>query len=318
VRRKRPEWLHAIGGGVPRAEDRAILHLGVPAAREFVRDRVLSVLQRTNAVWMKWDFNTDLDQGGWSPGLPEELTGQDPLIAHYRGLYRLQDEIRAALPNLTLEMCAGGGSRMDGAIMRHAHANWMSDQTQPLVNLAIHFGSHLAHPAVERNNWLVEWPPHDALHKRQWTDDRGDLAFRTRVAMLGTFGISAPVERWSEAEVAHVREHVIWYKQLVQPLIQTGDHFLLTGPPPLDGNGDWAAVWYVGKDAEKGVLFAFRLASGIGERTFALPGLDPSRRYAVTPFGGERVERSGEELAAGLMVTADERFRSALVAVERV
>lgn len=318
VRRNRPEWLHAVGGRIAPADERAILNLGVPEAREFVRDRILAVLLRSNAVWMKWDFNTDLDQGGWAPGLPDDVTARDPVIAHYQGVYQLQDEIRAALPDLTLEMCAGGGSRMDGALLAHAHVNWMSDQTQVLVTLAIHFGSHRAHPAVECNSWLVEWPPHDALHKRQWTDERGDLAFRTRVAMLGTFGISAPVENWSEDEVALVRDHIAWYKRRVQPLIQHGDEYLLTDPPPVDGNGDWAAIWFAGKEKERGALLAFRLIGEQAVRTFALPGLDPAARYRVLRFGGEAEERSGQELAAGLVVTAAEPYRSMLIAVERL
>jgi alpha-galactosidase len=318
VRRNHPEWLQALGGIVPKPEERALLHLGVPAARVFIRDRILDVLKRTNAVWMKWDFNTDLHQGGWSPGLPETLTAEDPLIAHYRGLYQLQDELRAAMPDLTLEMCAGGGSRVDGAVMAHAHTNWMSDQTQALVTLAIRFGSHLAHPAVACNAWLIEWPPHDALHQRQWTDERGDLAFRTRVAMLGAFGISAPVERWSAEEVALVRAHVEWYRRQVQPLIQTGDQYLLSDPPPVDGNGDWATVWFASKGADHGVLFAFRLASADDNRSYALPGLDTAARYAVTTFEGERTEWTGAELANGVTVKAAAPYRSALLAVERI
>ncbi|MEA2594797.1 MAG: alpha-galactosidase, partial [Thermomicrobiales bacterium] len=317
VRRNHPEWLHALGGRETPSDERAILHLGVPEARAFIRDRILDILGRTGAVWMKWDFNTDLNQGGWAPGLPNHLTAHDPLIAHYQGLYQLQDDIRAALPDLTLEMCAGGGSRMDGALLSHAHVNWMSDQTQALVNLAIHFGSHLAHPAIECNNWLVEWPPHDALHRRQWTDDRGDLAFRTRVAMLGTFGISAPLDRWSSDDLAVVRRHVDWYKRHVQPLLQTGDEYFLTDPPPLDGNGDWAAIWYAAKDADRGALFAFRLGRGGAEQSFALPGLDPAATYRVTPFDGAAEQQTGKELFAGLTIAAAEPYRSVLIAAER-
>jgi len=318
VRREHPEWLHAVGGVVTPPDQRGILNLGIPEARAFIRDRILDILRRTGAVWMKWDFNTDLHQAGWAPGLPAALTAHDALIAHYEGLYQLQDELRAALPDLTLEMCAGGGSRVDGAIMAHAHTNWMSDQTQALMNLAIRFGSHLAHPAVECNSWLIEWPPHDALHQRQWTDDRGDLAFRTHVAMLGTFGVSAPLDRWSGDDLTLVREHIDWYKRLVQPLIQRGDQYLLTDPPPLDGNGDWAAVWFTSKAADRGMLFAFRLAGTAKRRSFPLPGLVPDARYAVTPFGGRRRERTGGELMAGFAVTVGVPFRSAMFAIERV
>ncbi len=146
IRREHPEWLHHIDGRVPRANKRAVLNLGVDAAREFVRDRIFAILQATGAIWMKWDFNTDPKQGGWAPGVGA-IAGRDPLVAHYTGLYRLQNEIRAAFPDLTLEMCSSGGGRFDGELLAHSHTNWMSDQKQPLRNLSIHFGSQLAQPA---------------------------------------------------------------------------------------------------------------------------------------------------------------------------
>jgi len=70
---------------------------------------------------MKWDFNADLGAGGWAPGLPAALTDQDPLVAHYEGLYRLQDAIRRWFPDLVLEMCASGGGRMDGELLSRSH-----------------------------------------------------------------------------------------------------------------------------------------------------------------------------------------------------
>src|SRR6185503_12957496 len=130
----------------------------------------------------------DLGAGGWAPGLPAELTRSDPLVAHYAGLYRLQDAIRTAFPDLVLEMCAGGGGRMDGEILSRAHTNWMSDQAGAVRKLAIHFGTQLAHPAVTCNDWLIDWPgdpkgqPGQA-ESEALVDGRGDLAFRLRVAM---------------------------------------------------------------------------------------------------------------------------------------
>ena len=316
IRREHPEWLHAMGGRPAPPDQRGILNLGVPEARAFIRERIGRILRATKAEWMKWDFNTDLRQGGWAPGTPDELAHQDPLIAHYRGLYQLQREIREAIPSLTLEMCAGGGGRFDPAILTNSHVNWMSDQTNPLMNLAIHFGSQLAHCAFECNDWLVEWPPHSAVGAE--ADPRGDLAFRTRVAMLGSFGISARVERWTEDDKAMVKTHVNWYKQIIQPIILNGDQYLLTEAPPLDGNGDWAAVWYAAKNGERGVLFAFRLAGTDAHHLLRLPGLSPNARYRLRSPEGWTAERSGEELAEGLVVDLDEPYRSALVYVEQL
>ena len=313
VRRDHPDWLHHLDGAAPAPDQRAILHLGVPDARAFIRDRILSVLGPTDAAWLKWDFNTDLRQGGWSPTLPQTLTRQDPLLAHVRGLYQLQDELRTARPDMVLEMCAGGGGRMDAAVMSHAHTYWISDQTAPLMNLAIHFGSQLAHPAIECNDWLVEWPlaPEPAM------DRRGDLAFRTRVAMLGTFGISAPLERWSASDMATVQTHVAWYRQRLRTVIHRGDQYFLTEAPPLDGNGDWAALWYVTKDARQGALFVFRLASQQPAREFNLPGLDPGATYRLSTPEGSQLTRRGAELMAGFPITLPTSYSSALFFVEQ-
>jgi alpha-galactosidase len=320
IRRTHPEWLHAIGGRTTPAGERAILNLGVPQARMWIRDHILSLVQSTQARWLKWDFNTDLHQGGWADGLPEELTRQDPLVAHYQGLYLLQEELTEGHPDMILEMCSSGGGRFDAGILSHAQTYWISDQTHPLMKLAIHFGSQLAHPPEQCNDWLVEWPPHEGQHDplRSPGGDVGDLPFRIRVAMLGSFGISAPVERWSSEDIAVVKKHVAWYKEVVRPTMQSGRQYLLTEASPLDGNGDWAAIWYARPEGTGGMLFAFRLANGEPEQSFALPRLEANGDYRLRSPDGWSSVAKGEILAAGLAVQAESPFRSVLLSIEKV
>ena len=320
IRRSHPEWLHAVGGQTAPPEDRAILNLGVPEARARIRERILMILRSTGARWLKWDFNSDLHQGGWAPRLPEELTRQDPLIAHYRGLYLLQDELLQACPGIILEMCSSGGGRFDSALMERAHTYWISDQTHPLMKLAIHFGSQLAHPPEQCNDWLVEWPPHEGQHDdlRSPGGEQGDLPFRLGIAMLGNFGVSAPLNRWSDGDMAVVKKHILWYKQFVRPLLPLSRQYLLTDAPPLNGNGDWAAIWYAHPEGAGGVLFAFRLANGQSARTFPLPGLNEQTLYRLTPVDGQFITRTGQELRAGIEVEADAPFCSVLLSVDKV
>ncbi len=316
VRHEHPEWLHHTDGKAPAADARGVLNLGIPAARRHVFERVTRILSTVGVDWMKWDFNADLGAGGWAPGLPAALTDQDPLVAHYEGLYRLQDAIRRWFPDLILEMCASGGGRLDGAILSHAHVNWISDQPGALRKLAIHFGSQLAHPAVACNDWLVEWPPGSIAGYDEedagTLDERGDLAFRLRVAMLGSFGISARADRWSEADFATAAAHVALYRDTIRELVHHGDQYLLTPAPEADGSGDWAAIWYVAKDGSHGVLFAFRLGSDEASRMFPLPGLAGGRRYLARLFAGG----VSEATADGLSVTVAEKFQSELCVVE--
>jgi alpha-galactosidase len=321
IRRDHPEWLHHIEGRPPAAEERAVLNLGVPAARRHAFERVTRILSSVGVDWMKWDFNADLGAGGWAPGLPPALTDQDPLVAHYEGVYRLQDAIRRWFPDLTLEMCASGGGRMDGELLSHAHVNWLSDQPGAVRKLAIHVGSQLAHPAVVCNDWLIEWPPGSIAgyddEDAGGLDERGDLPFRLRIAMLGSFGISARIDRWPEADFALAAAHVALYREKLRAIIQEGDQYLLTEAPPGDGNGDWTALWYAAKDGTKGVLFAFRLAGAAAERVFALPGLVPDRSYQASFFSGAASETTGAALARGLSVAIPAQFQSALCYVEQ-
>jgi alpha-galactosidase len=322
VRRNHPEWLHHLDGEPPPANERAILNLGVPEARRYAFERITRILSRVGVDWMKWDFNADLGAGGWAPELPETLTHLDPLVAHYEGLYRLQDAIRRWFPDLILEMCASGGGRMDGELLSHAHVNWVSDQPGPLRKLAIHFGTQLAHPAVVCNDWLIEWPPgsiagYDDDKDSLGLDESGDLPFRLRVAMLGSFGISASISSWSEADLVIAAEHVALYRNKLRSIIHHGDQYFLTPPPPIDGSSAWAAMWYVAKDGLSGVLFAFRLGTAEATRVFSLAGLVSDKSYRASLFSAESiVATTGEALAQGLGIAVPSQFQSELVLVE--
>ena len=313
MQRSHPEWLHQVRtcGGV----GRSIANLGIPEAREDIRRRIVSVLKSTSARWMKWDMNTNIFDGGWATEISKNRVNPDPLIAHYLGLYQLQREILQQCPDLVLEMCAGGGGRFDPAIMSSAHTNWMSDQTQAIANLSIHFGSQLAHPPEQCNDWLVEWPPHDTTVGYTPADTRGNLAFRTHVAMLGAFGVSAPLQLWDEDDRRVVSREVNWYKQHVRPLWKDCDQYLLTEQPPLDGDTDWAAIWYAHPDGSGGSLSAFRMATGSPSIELSLPGLDPDDHYRLRTPEADLGTARGREFADGLVVRAEGNFTSSLILV---
>ena len=180
----------------------------------------------------------------------------------------------------------------------------------------------LAHPAVVCNDWLIEWPPGSIAgyddKDAEGLDERGDLPFRLRVAMLGSFGISARIDRWPEADCATAAAHIALYREKLRAIIHHGDQYLLTKAPPPDGNGDWVALWYATKERSRGVLFTFRLDSTERARSFALPGLHPDRRYRSTPFAGPVTETTGAALASGLAVAIDGPFQSELHLIEAV
>ena len=303
-------WLHAIPGAPDNL--RHVLHLGIDEARRAIRDRIIEVLTETQASWIKWDFNTDLRQGGWPSG---DTGGADPLVAHYEGLDLLQRELLNAFPDLFIEMCAGGGGRAEPRILRLAGTSWMSDQTQAVANLAIHLGSQLVRPPELCNDWLIEWPPHDTGAGLTPADSRGDLKFRTHVAMLGAFGISAPLSRWSDSELNEVRESVAWYRRHQQELLPRSTQYLLGSPPSIEGATDWSGAWYADQDGAGGTCLLFRL-EGQPEIIANMPGLDPRGSYSVYGIPGQNVARmSGRQLEDGLLVRLGSRYSSAAITV---
>ena len=310
LRQSHPEWFHWINGAAPAGRTRGLLNFGIEGARVHARDAMLRVLRATGARWVKWDFNEDLLRGGWADGTPADLARLDPLVAHCRGVYLLQDELHAALPDLIIEMCASGGGRFDGEILRRAHVQWMSDQWEPLKNLSIHFGSQLCHPAAQCNDWLIQWPPE--------TDLRGDLLFRLHVAMLGSFGLSAKIGAWPQADLDTATSEIDWYKSAARPLIHDGDQYILTPAPTLGGHGDWAAMWFAAKDHSGGMALIFRLQAAEPSHRFALHGLDPHATYRLSIPGYPDQSLTGDALANGVSVTVPDLYQSTRLTVTRV
>jgi hypothetical protein len=190
-----------------------------------------------------------------------------------------------------------------------------------LRKLAIHFGTQLAHPAVVCNDWLIEWPPgRIAGYDDEDTvglDERCDLPFRLRVAMLGSFGISASIDRWPEADLVVAAEHVVLYRSKLRLLIHHGDQYFLTPPPVMDGGDGWAAIWYAAKDRSGGVLLAFRLGSNDASHIFPLAGLTPEQSYRASLLSaGSVLDTAGEELGRGIEIIVPGSFQSELVLVE--
>ncbi len=311
VFRDHPEWLHANRGTPISVGGRYVLQLGRPDVREWVLGQVTRVVRETGAEWLKWDFNAHAHvfAGGDPKG------SGDPLMDHVLGLYQVWDAVREEFPRLVLEGCSGGGGRMDAGSMGHTHVTWMSDMVSSVNALGIRFGSSHAYAARAVNHWLVHWP-HDWPWWEGVQPGLGDLDFRTRVAMMGSFGIGAPLDRWSEADLERLHHHVKIYKDL-RHLICDGNEVRLTPDPPRDGTGSWAAMLFVAQDGSEAALFAFRLRSTSLHRTFRVPDLWPDTRYVVTDDADELViETTGRALAGlGIEVSLPRRFTSTLLKV---
>jgi alpha-galactosidase len=101
-----------------------MLDFGLSDVQQYWVDRIASVYRDWGVRWIRWDFNRD-PLPCWNAS-PEPGWAQ---IRHVQGLYRVWDHLLDTLPDLLIEQCASGGTRIDLGTVRHGHTFWMNDHS---------------------------------------------------------------------------------------------------------------------------------------------------------------------------------------------
>jgi len=270
-----PEW--------PRDTSTAWLCFGHPEAQAWAIDWIGAMIAAYGVRWLKWDSNhwgvcTNPDHGHGAT---------DGEAAQLEGVYRVMDALRERFPDLVIENCAGGGTRMDFAIARHSHAWWVDDASEPGHRVRFHAsGAGYLYPLETLNSWVTE-SDYESVNGRDLPDPVLRAVFRSR--MIGALGISCQLVTWSEATRLIVAEELARYKAVLRPLVRSGHlaHLLpqpdlvtpVLAPPP-----SWEA-FQIG-DGEVWVVLGFRnLAVDDAQRVF-LKGLQPGVTYELADETG--------------------------------
>ncbi|MEV0890385.1 alpha-galactosidase [Promicromonospora sp. NPDC050262] len=275
--RAHPEWAHHVDGRpLETLRHQYMLDLGRPEVEEWVLGTLRRLLTDTDISYLKWDMNRSIADGGrTAPG------GDDWSWRHTQAYYRVLDALRAEFPHVTVEACAGGGGRIDHAVLARTDVVWPSDETGPRDRLAIQHGFLGVLPAWTMSSWVTDLP--DQLDPDR-EDGPASLEFRFVVAMAGVLGIGADLLAWDDATRERVASFVDLYRT-VRPVVHTG-RVRRHGAPA----GPACAVQYTGPDTV--VVLAWR-RPGAG-LTVRLRDLDPDARYRVR---GEDELRTGAALA---------------------
>ena len=101
--------------------------LAKPEARQWVLDRLVALIDRVHPDYLKWDnnfwINCDREGHGHGPA--------DGNLSQVKALYGLFQDLRQRYPGLTIENVAGGGARIDFAMLAYSDTAWMDDRTSP-------------------------------------------------------------------------------------------------------------------------------------------------------------------------------------------
>ncbi|SCG69852.1 alpha-galactosidase [Micromonospora halophytica] len=262
--RAHPDWvLQAPGRLPPEWRHQQVLDLAHPQAYAHLLDRLDALLAgHPGIAYLKWDHNRDLTEAGHA--------GRPGVHAQTVAAYRLLDELRRRHPHLEIESCSSGGARVDLEILRRTDRIWASDCNDALERLSIQRWTGLLLPPE-----LVG--THIGPERSHTTHRVHDLGFRAVTALFGHHGIEWDIGSVSAAERAELTAWVALHKRL-RPLLHTGRVVRVDHPDPaVQAHG------VVAHDRSRAVYAVSRLATSAAQVPGAvrLPGLDPSRRYAV-------------------------------------
>jgi alpha-galactosidase len=266
--REHPEWIMATGDRLPvESRHQQVINLGIPECYAYVRDAIFDILTEYKISYIKWDHNRDLIDAGTAPD------GRPGVHEQTLAFYRLVDEIKAAHPGLEIESCSSGGARVDLGVLERTDRIWVSDCIDPLERQYM-------------NRWTSQLVPpellgsHIASTRSHTTGRVHDLSFRAATAVFGHLGIEWDLTAATAQELADLREWISFYKAN-RRLLMGGDTVRVDCPDP--------AVLVHGIVATDRSEAIYAVASvGISEvmlpGRLRFPGLDPGRRYRVSPI----------------------------------
>ncbi|MFZ1411778.1 MAG: alpha-galactosidase [Micropruina sp.] len=268
VARAHPEWVMATGDRLPvESRHQQVINLGIPDCYAYIRDAIFAILAEYEIGYIKWDHNRDLIDAGTQPA------GRPGVHEQTVAYYRLLDEIKAAHPGLEIESCSSGGARVDLEALLHTDRIWVSDCIDPLER-------------QQMNRWTTQLVPpelmgsHIASGISHTTGRWHTLNFRAATAVFGHLGIEWDLAKATPAELTELESWIAFHKQY-RELLLGGDLVRVDFPDQtMYGHGVIApdrsrAIYSFAEVSRPGVVLRGRVR---------FPGLDPLRRYRVTPL----------------------------------
>ena len=263
--RAHPDWILAAGGRLPLGRrNQQVLDLANPAAYEYVRSRLDSLLSAHRIDVLKWDHNRDLIDAGHE--------GRPGVRLQTQAAYRLIDHLLHTHPGLEIESSSSGGARVDLGMVERTDRVWPSDSNDALERQTIQLWTGLFLPPELVGTHVG--PP------RAHTSGRvQDLSFRTSTALFGHAGIEWDITEASDDEKAGLAAWIRFYQEH-RRLMHSGEVVHADHPDPA------ATVHGVVSPDRREALYAYvqletsRYAVPVSA---SLPGLDPAQRYRVEP-----------------------------------
>lgn len=214
---------------------RYVLDFRNEQARAHCTEAIRRVIEEYGVGYIKNDYNIECGVG---TDLNCDSDG-DGLLEHNRAFLNWYKEIKARYPHVIFENCAGGGMRMDYAMLETQHIQSLTDQDR-YYNIA-----RVAAPAAtavlpeQAAVWSV---PIEKL-------GLNSVAMNMVSAMMQRMHLSGDIFNWSDETKALVKEGIEVYKA-TRSDIDTAIPFYPLGEIPAYTN-KWLATGYKCKDCTR-------------------------------------------------------------------
>ena len=285
--RAHPDWAMEIPGRrAVRSRNQLVLDVSRREVQDYLIRSINGILDSANIYYVKWDINraiTDL----WSNVLPADRQGEIP-HRYVLGLYRVMDGIIKTHPDIMFEGCAGGGGRFDSAMLTYFVQYWSSDNTKPLDNLKLHYGSSFVYPVCTMGAHVSTASPMVPIETK------------AAIAMCGTFGYELDATKLSKEEIEKCRKMSGYYHKFYD-LNFFGDYYRLTNPFEPVNLVAWECVAKDKKEALLTVVTVHLTVNGPQEY-IKCKGLLPNRKYRITGDGNEWTATGMALMHAGVPV----------------
>ena len=297
---KYPDWVlrhpdfepsYGRGGG------QLLLDLTNPKVQDYVFSIVDDLLTTyPDIYYIKWDNNMGM-HNAQSLYLPKAL--QSNLQVDFAlALEKILKRIRAKYPQVVIQLCASGGTRLNYGFMPYFQEMWTSDQTDAYHRILIQWGSMNFYPS----NMLAA---HVGSRYSKYTQRLIPIKFRFDVASMCRLGMEMVPAKLDDAERAYAKRAFAEYK-VIRPVVQQGDLYRLISP--YEGDRNNTALMYVNESKEKAVLFAYRhlIRESLSDNIIRLQGLKPEAKYRIREvapeFENKPVKISGKVVSGRMLM----------------
>ena len=278
---KHPDWVLRHPDFEPtygRGKTQLLLDITNPKVQDHIFNVVDKLLtEYPDIYYIKWDNNMAM-HNAQSQYLPKALQSNlqvDFILA----LDSVLKRIRAKYPEVVIQLCASGGSRLNYGYMPYFQEMWTSDQTDAYHRVLIQWGAMNFYPS----NMLAA---HVGSAFSKYTQRLMPIKYRFDVASMCRLGMEMVPAKLNDAEREYAARAIAEYKT-IRPVVQQGELYRLVSP--YEGKRDFTSLMYVTESKDRAVLFAYRhlFKHDISNIIIRLQGLDPDAKYRIREVAPE-------------------------------